>query len=99
MLRMPFLKQLLLCFLAIHYVMGFISSLDLPKDHQEGTAVPAVVNDLHSKTLNCVTEVFPIRCCVQWNLDFVFLYCGFFFILCMFLPFCQNFCKNNNKHS
>jgi len=55
MLRMPFLMQLLFCFLASHYVTGFVSSLDLPKDYQEGTAVPAVVIDLHSKTLNCMT--------------------------------------------
>jgi hypothetical protein len=52
---MPFLKQLLFSFLASHYVMGFVSSLYLPKDYQEGTSVPAVVNDLHSKTLNCMT--------------------------------------------
>jgi len=56
MLRMPFLEQLLFCFLASHYVMGFISFLDLPKGYQVGTAVPAVVNDLHSKTHNCLTE-------------------------------------------
>ena len=55
MLRMPFLKQLLFRFLASHCVTGFVSSFDLPKDYQEGTAVPAVVNDLHSKTLKCMT--------------------------------------------
>ena len=94
---MPFLKQLLFRFLASHCVTGYVSSLDLPKDYQEGTAVPAVVNDLHSKTLNCT--VFPIRCCVQWNLDLVFLHCRFVFIFFMFLPFCQNFCKSNDKRS
>jgi len=60
MLRMPFLKQLPFCFLDRNYVMGFVSSLDLPKGYQEGTAVPAVVNDLHSKAHNCMTEqLFP----------------------------------------
>jgi len=61
---MPFLKQLLFRFLASHYVTGFISSLDLPKDCQQGTAVPAVLNDLHSKTLNCATvDSFSHKMC------------------------------------
>jgi len=41
-----------------------VSSLDLPKDYQEGTAFPAFVNYLHSKTLSCMTvDSFSHKMC------------------------------------
>jgi hypothetical protein len=55
MLRMPFLSSCCSAFcLAIMSLVSYLP-LDLPEDYQEGTAVPAVVNDVHSKTLNCMT--------------------------------------------
>lgn len=54
MVRIYFSKQLVFCFLASLCVIGFVCSLDPPKDYQEGT-VRGVVNALYSKARNCMT--------------------------------------------